>query len=279
MKTKKTLAILLALILSASVALVSCNEGGDDNIDENDDFVVDFEGDNGSLGGDEDIGDSSNSQNSSNTNNSGSNSSNTSSTEMTATSDTVYVLYTAKIREQASDKSSVEVLATAPFGASLARTGYNSKWSKVTYTKDGVAITGYIANDLITTNAKAVNFIEQKNEDGTPVITKIKSTINANNAIIRIFPLADGYPNTFKILDSDDFSASSIVAQIPKGTGDITVVSVSEDKVWAYVKGLGNLYNAGNPSSEKTVVEGYTLYSNLEISGNSSSSENSGAIG
>lgn len=277
---KKTLAILLALIMSASVALVSCNEGGNNIEDENDDFVVDFGGDDIETSEPEtdENGETIKPSNTNNTNNSGNNN-NSSSTTMESVNDTVYVLYTANIRAQASDKSSVDILATAPFGSSLTRSEKNNKWSKVTYTKDGSTVTGYIANDLITTNAKSVNFIEKKNDDGSAVITKIKSTINANNAIVRKFPLADGYPNTFKVLDSDEFSAGSIVAQIPKGTGDITVVSVSEDGVWAYIKGTGKLYNGGNPSSESTTVEGYTLYSNLEIAGNGSSNGNTGAIG
>ena len=41
---KKTLAILLALLLTTSVALVSCNEAND-NTNDDDDFVVDFGGD------------------------------------------------------------------------------------------------------------------------------------------------------------------------------------------------------------------------------------------
>ena len=91
--------------------------------------------------------------------------------------------------------------------------------------------------------------------------------------------MADGYPNTFKVLDPEEFSVGSIVAQIPKGTENITLVSVSEDGVWAYVKGQGKLYNGGNPSSDSTTVEGYTLYSNLEIAGNSNAGGNTGAIG
>ena len=272
---KKTLAILLALIMSASVALVSCSEGSNDIDDGNDDFVVDFGDDIETEAPETD--ENGETIKPSNTTNTGNN--NTNTTTMESVNDTVYVLYTANIREQASDKSSVDILATAPFGTALTRSEKNSKWSKVTYTKDGTTITGYIANDLITTNAKAVNFIEKKNEDGSAVITKIKSTINANNAIVRKFPLADGYPNTFKVLDSDDFSADSIVAQIPKGTENVTLVSVSEDGVWAYIKGTGKLYNGGNPSTESTTVEGYTLYSNLEIAGNSSNSGNSGALG
>ena len=270
---KKTLAILLALIMTTSVALVSCsNDTAED--DDLDDFVVDFGGD--VIGGEtlepetdangETIKPSTNKP----TNNTGT---------FETVNDTVYVLYTANIREEASDKSSVDILATAPFGTALTRSEKNSKWSKVTYTQDGSTITGYIANDLITTSAKSVNFIEKKNEDGTPVITKIKATLKANNAIIRKFPLADGYPNTFKVLDPEEFSVGSIVAQIPKGTENITLVSVSEDGVWAYVKGQGKLYNGGNPSATFTEVEGYTLYSNLEIAGNASQGGNSGAIG
>ena len=276
---KKTLAILLALIMSASVALVSCNESGNNIDDENDDFVVDFDNDvETSEPETDENGETIKPSDTHNTGNSGNNN-NTSNTTMESVNDTVYVLYTANIRAQASDKTSVDILATAPFGSSLTRTEKNSKWSKVTYTKDGSTVTGYIANDLITTNAKAINFIEKKNEDGSAVVTKIKSTLNANNAIIRKFPLANGYPNNFKVLDSDKFSAGSIVAQIPKGTDNITVVSVSEDGVWAYVKGTGKLYNGGNPSSDSTTVEGYTLYSNLEIAGNSNAGGNTGAIG
>lgn len=274
---KKTLAILLALIMTTSVALVSCNNDNTEDEDP-DDFVVDFGGNNGDIIG----GETSEPETDENGEtikpivkpNTGNN-----STTFETVNDTVYVLYTANIREEASDRSSVDVLAAAPFGASLTRSEKNSKWSKVTFTKDGSSVTGYIANDLITTNAKAVNFIEKKNEDGSAVVTKIKTTINANNAIVRKFPLADGYPNTFKVLDPDEFSVGSIVAQIPKGTDNITVVSVSEDGVWAYIKGQGKLYNGGNQASTATEVEGYTLYSNLEIAGNASSGGNSGAIG
>lgn len=271
---KKTLAILLALIMTTSVALVSCNEESNDDDVEND-FVVNFEGNeiNGETTEPE-TNENGETIKPSTPNNPGTNTG-----TFETVNDTVYVLYTANIREQASDKSSVDILATAPFGTALTRSEKNSKWSKVTFTKDGSSVTGYIANDLVTTNAKAVNFIEKKNEDGSAVVTKIKTTINANNAIVRKFPLADGYPNTFKVLDPDEFSVDSIVAQIPKGTDNITVVSVSEDGVWAYVKGQGKLYNGGNPATTTTEVEGYTLYSNLEIAGNASSGGNSGAIG
>lgn len=279
---KKLLAILLALMMIVSLTLVSCTDSSSDTDDENDDFVADFEGD--VVDGDTtppETDENGETVKPSNGNNSNNNNNNTNTTTMEKVNDTVYVLYTAKIREEASTKTSVDVLGTAPFGAQLARTEKNSKWSKVSYNKDGTVITGYIANDLITTNVNSVTFVEKKNEDGTPVVTKIKDTLgsNAQNAIVRKMPLANGYPNTFKVLDSDEFSSSSIVAQIPKGTANITVVSVSADGVWAYVKGQGRAYDNGNSAAALSEVEGYTLYSNLEIAGNSPSNNQGEAIG
>ena len=279
---KKLLAILLALMMIVSLTLVSCTDSSSDTDDENDDFVADFEGD--VVDGDTtppETDENGETVKPSNGNNSNNNNNNTNTTTMEKVNDTVYVLYTAKIREEASTKTSVDVLGTAPFGAQLSRTEKNSKWSKVSYNKDGTVITGYIANDLITTNVNSVTFVEKKNEDGTPVVTKIKDTLgsNAQNAIVRKMPLANGYPNTFKVLDSDEFSSSSIVAQIPKGTANITVVSVSADGVWAYVKGQGRAYDNGNSAAALSEVEGYTLYSNLEIAGNSPSNNQGEAIG
>lgn len=279
---KKLLAILLALMMIVSLTLVSCTDSSSNTDDENDDFVADFEGDvvNGETTPPE-TDENGETVKPSNGNNSNNNNNNTNTTTMEKVNDTVYVLYTAKIREEASTKTSVDVLGTAPFGAQLARTEKNSKWSKVSYNKDGTVITGYIANDLITTNVNSVTFVEKKNEDGTPVVTKIKDTLgsNAQNAIVRKMPLANGYPNSFKVLDSDEFSSSSIVAQIPKGTANITVVSVSADGVWAYVKGQGRAYDNGNSAAALSEVEGYTLYSNLEIAGNSPSNNQGEAIG
>jgi hypothetical protein len=190
-------------------------------------------------------------------------------TAFEAVNDTVYVLYPADIYETTNNKSGVNVLATVPFGTALARSEKNSKWSKVTFTNNGATVTGYIANELITPDKKAVNFIEKKNENGTAVVAKIKTTSNLKNAIIRNFPLAYGYPNTFEIFDFDKFNENSIVAQINKGS-NVTLISISEDGVWAYIKGQGKLYNGGSPSTTYTEVEGYILCSNLEFTGDKS---------
>ena len=279
---KKTLAILLALMLAASAAFTACEETPDTNDDLQNEFNNNDEeetGDGETDEGEEDGEDESDED-----------SEGDSTTNVKVVDDVVYVLYPANIREEASTKTSVDILAEAPFGAELKRTAelINKKWSKVTYIKDdGEAITGWITNDLITTNKKAVTFDKQtvetqEGETGAAenVITQIKSDLNGrNNAIIRNFPLADGYPNNFKILDAEEFDPSSIVAQIPKGTENIKVISISQDKVWALIEGEGYEFNNGNPAKEKSTVTGYTLYSNLVIAGNSSSNGNSGAIG
>ena len=178
--------------------------------------------------------------------------------------DTVYVLYPTKIREEPNSRSIV--ICTVGFGEALSRGEDNGEWSKVNYVKDGRTYIGYVANDLITTNAKAISFKAAINPDGSGVVADIKSSSEITNAMVRRYPVADGYPNQFKVVSNDEFNIGSIIAQIPKGTSDITVLSVSEDGVWAYVKGMGRLYNNGNISTELTEVEGYILYSYLEIS-------------
>jgi len=193
--------------------------------------------------------------------------------------DTVYVLCDANIREEA--KSSSDLLVTVPFKTSLQRTKANNKWSEVTYTNaSGNPVKGYIANDLITTNAKSVNFVAQGTTEA-PVVTKIKDNLGSgfNNAVIRSFPLSNDV-NKFLVLTEEDDAAMKI-AQIPKGTTNITVVSVSEDGVWAYIKGLGNLKasDGSYPSTNNTPVEGYCLYSVLEISGATNNGGASGGIG
>lgn len=182
--------------------------------------------------------------------------------DMENVSDTVYVLYNANIREDASLDSGVKILGTVPFGKVMERLQKNDLWSKVTYVDNGEMITGYIANDLITTDAKAVTFIDQTN-----VVASIKSDLGGlNNVIVRKYPLANGYPNDFTVLENDSFNDGSIVGQISKGTTNITVVSVSADGMWAYIKGQGVRFENGVPSSSTTLIEGYTLYSNLEFS-------------
>lgn len=262
---KKILAILLALMMTASVALVSCDDSSsadaDGPADFNGDFVVDDE-DEGDGSGEADEDDEGE-ENKSNT-----------STTMEAASGNVYVLFTAKIRETPKENGKV-LFDNVPFGTELTRTKANSKWTEVTYQGK----TGYIMNDIIGSKESST-FVEKKNEDGSAVVTKIKDSLGgANNAIIRKFPLADGVPKDFTILEKDEFDPGSIVGQIPKGTENITVISVSEDNKWAYVEGTGTVFENGASANKTDVIKGYTLYSNLEIAGSATSGSSGDSIG
>lgn len=266
---KKTLAILLALIMASSVALVSCNKNEDNTGDDNDDeFVVDF-GD-GEVNGE---------TNKSTEDGTGENSNSTSKKEdsdaMTTVNDSVYVLYNANIREQASTKKSVKVLATAPFGKELKRSAMNDEWSKVTFTTEsGATVSGYVSNELVTTNKKTVTFVKQEtvtgegeNQTTAPVVSKLKGT---DVYRLRHYPLANGYPHKVEIELGE-------IGQIKGGT-EVTVLEVSEDNMWAKISSKAvdvavNGEYTKNYTSEKT---GYVPYDFLEIAGNGNSGGQSG---
>ena len=268
---KKTLAILLALIMASSVALVSCNKNEDNTGDDNDDdFVVDF-GD-GEVNGE---------TNKSTEDGTGENSNSTSKKEdsdaMTTVNDSVYVLYNANIREQASTKKSVKVLATAPFGKELKRSAMNDEWSKVTFTTEsGATVSGYVSNELVTTNKKTVTFVKQEtvtgegeNQTTAPVVSKLKG-VDTDNYKLRYYPLASGYPHEVTIELGE-------IGQIQGGT-EVTVLEVSEDNMWAKISSKAvdvavNGEYTKNYTSEKT---GYVPYDFLEIAGNGNSGGQSG---
>ena len=266
---KKTLAILLALIMASSVALVSCKKDeGDTNDDNDDDFVVDF-------GDDEVNGETNKSTEDGTGENSKGTSKNEDSEAMTTVNDSVYVLYNANIREKASTKKSVDILATAPFGAELKRSAKSDEWSKVTFTTEsGTSVSGYVSNELVTTNKKTVTFVKQEtvtgegeNQTTAPVVSKLKGT---DVYRLRHYPLASGYPHKVTIELGE-------IGQIKGGT-EVTVLEVSEDNMWAKIssKAVDVAVNGeykGNYTSEKT---GYVPYNFLEIAGNSSSGGQSG---
>ena len=171
--------------------------------------------------------------------------------------DFTYVLYTANLRATATE--SATILTEIPFGTKLTRALKNDKWSKVTYTtENGTAYTGYILNDLITTNEDTVTFGDQGVNDVYPVF-KLKA---GNNYVLRYFPLADGYPHKLQTISKDDLGA---VGQLCGGD-EVTVLEISKDKMWVKVrstkvdKAVNGVYNKNYTST----AEGYILYKFLE---------------
>lgn len=186
--------------------------------------------------------------------------------DMTQTNDVVYVLYDANIREKASAKESVKIIATAPFGTALTRSAKNNTWSKVTYKTDsGATMYGYISNELITTNKKTVTFIKQENVIGegenqtiVPVVARLNNDYNASYRL-RYFPLADGYPHRVTM----ELGEIGII----KGGTEVTVLEVSEDKMWAKIR--SSAVDVKSNSGEYTGMnlreaEGYIPYNFIE---------------
>ena len=269
---KKTLAILLALIMSTSVALVACSDSSSDDVGD-DGFVVDW--------GDEDLdfdetdapetdenGETVKAPENTNTNtNSGS-----TATNMETVNDTVYVLYDANIREKASSKASSKVIGKAPFGVALTRSAMNSTWSKITYKTDsGATVEGYISNELVTTNKQTVTFIKQEtvtgegeNQTTAPVVSKLKGTTNYR---LRHFPLANGYPHKVTLELGE-------IGQILGGT-EVTVLEVSEDKMWAKISctKVDKPESGDYKKNYTSTATGYIPYEFLELAGSESGSQ------
>ena len=272
---KKTLAILLALIMTASVVLMSCDNSSDDNIDDNEDFVID------DFGGDEDKDDASVETNDKgetvkpNTDKNTTNTNGNTTTTMETVNDKVYVLYDANIRDQASTKNASKVIGKAPFGAELTRTQKNSSWSKVSY-KDasGATIEGYISNELVTTNKQTVTFVKQEKVTGEGEDKKTEAVVSklvgTGNYRLRYFPLADGYPHKVSLELGE-------VGQIKGGT-EVTVLEVSEDKMWAKISStaVDKAVNGGYTQNYTSTAEGYVPYSFLEIGANSNAGQSGG---
>ena len=185
--------------------------------------------------------------------------------ELENASATVYALYSANIRKEMSLDAGVEILTTVLFGSEMKLLAKNDMWSMVEYDDNGTKIEGYIANDLITTDKNAVTFT-----NGAVFKTTIKTDLGgANNANVRKYPLANGYPHEFTVLEVEAFNDGSIIGQIAKGA-EVSVLGVSmvedDGQKWAYVEGMGiSLTNGAIGSSELTVVRGYILYDLLVI--------------
>lgn len=237
---KKTLALILALIMILSVALVACGEK-EEETQPNDDFFADLENE-----GDETVeGDE--------TGETGNNNLPVTNTTFVAMNDTVYVCYNAIIRKDAKISTTNKV-AEVTFGTALQRLEANSKWSKV---KVG-EVEGYIANDLITTSAAAVTFKTLEE----PVKAKITNLGNLKTANLRRFPLAFAI-GTAKVIDEEKFNIDCILGKMPKDT-EVTIISISEDGQWAYVKGMAMASDGqGDFVTETTELEGYCIMSAL----------------
>ena len=278
---KKTLVILLALIMATSVAVTACDEETPEGADTQNQFEMDFGDDTSSdVITDESgnvITDTNNDAGDDDTsNNSGSSSGNQ------IVNEPVYVLYNATIRQKSSKNATNNSadLGTVPFGACVTRTEKNDYWSKITYTtSSGSTVEGWILNQLVTTNQKTVNFKAPEltpNEDGT-VPTALVTKLDASSTPYRLryYPLANGYPHKVTVELGEK-------GQVDGGV-EVTVLEISEDNMWAKIRVKAGALNikddqgrykkdSTNPKYSTEDAEGYVPVVFLEIGASNSGS-------
>ena len=240
---KKTLALLLALLMIFSVALVSCGD------DEEEATTTDPE----SLFGDvtdeepeddekEDATKDEDAEDDGSEDNEGEDDGLPTGYE--TTNDTVYVAYEANLRSD--DKSNASVVATVEFGTALTRVAKGKKWSQISF--DGKD--AYIANDLITESKDSITFNDVE-EETTRKVTKLGTSKHAN---LRLYPLALAKTT---VVDMEAFNANCIIGCIPKDA-EVKVLKVSADNAWAYIEcqGYASTTN-GEYAKELTTLTGY----------------------
>ena len=209
---KKTLAILLALIMALSVSLMACTKDKDKDNDDDDDWddgeynynpvTSDAEESTGSyLGGDDYF----------------------SSGVWVEKNDTVYVgIDNTNIRDAASTSS--EVIATVKSATALTRTATNGTWDKVTYDSKEC----YVRSALVTTDANDFSFEDCDEE----VALTVKEGYQVN---LRTTPFYD-----------QDYSDANLgpngLDPAATANGELVKVAVSKSGDWYKVKYDGKTY-------------------------------------
>ena len=216
---KKTLALLLALIMMLSMTMVSCNKEEEPE-DTEDDFGFNFEDPTGEATGDS-------------TDESGENNNNNS--DFVAASGTSYILHPVKVRKEA--KKSSSTIGVAAWGSAVELVERSTLWTKIKFTdKDsGATLEGYVRNELLTANKKQVTLVELE----TPVAAKIADLGNKE----------DGTPYTLNVRttpwncsQSEEYPNVNVLANIGnekyqvKDGDEVEKLGATEDGEWVYIR-------------------------------------------
>ena len=220
---KKTLALLLALIMMLSMTMVSCNK--EDEPDEtDDDFEFNFEDPTGDATGDS-TGDS--------TDENGENNSNG---DFVAASGTSYILHPVKVRKEA--KKSSSTIGVAAWGSAVQLVERSTLWTKIKFTdKDsGATLEGYVRNELLTADKKQVTLVELE----APVAAKISGLGTHKD---------DGTPYTLNVRttpwncsQSEEYPNVNVLANIGNEKYDVVdgdeveKLGETEDGKWVYIR-------------------------------------------
>ena len=239
---KKTLAILLALLITSSIALVSCennsrtpNSGDWD--DEND--YVD-ESDDGTSDTSDESGDSTDSGDEGNNS--------TSVTGWIEKNDTVYAGYNMNLYESTSTTSN-KVYDGIKAGDAIARISTNETWDKVSVTVNGETKTGYVVSKWVsTTNNFSFTAID-------PVKELEVIATDGNRLVI--------FKTPHMVMNGTDYDYHNIVCKGGLTAGSFsqgyTLKAVGENANWIKVEFVGTITLSSNTETGTTEAP-LTLY-------------------
>ena len=248
---KKLLALLLAILMIATVALVSCNNkkgttGG--NADEG----ANTEEDNGlvipnGVGSSDTTDAGSDSTDTSNAGNQGGNNNQTPSGTFVdvATQFSVYTYTTTKIRASAMMKAAE--VTTVEASAQLTVVAKNETWYKVKYGADE----GYVLQDFVTANKDDTIFTDFNEADYKTVQIKGDAD-NINKVYIRQYPIfADDYLDQVR----------KDLTYAETSNGELLKIGVNETGTWYKVSYNNEIYYLAITSVTKPhlIVDGQPL--------------------
>lgn len=228
---KKTLALLLALIMMLSVSLVACSNnegvGNNDNDDDDDDFVgisttapadeeTDTATDNNNAGVWEDV------------------------------NVTIYVLANKLNVRSAADTKDSDVLGIAKMGDSFVATAADKDWYKIPY--DGKE--AYVSAAYVTTNSAEAEFIDCEAE-----VIKIKNEVVDPNATKEIDKYAKVMLRTDPIV-SDATSTKNVLIYSDTANGELVKVAANKAGTWYKVTYNNNTFYIASGAFK--YFEGYT---------------------
>ena len=217
---KKTIALLLALITMLTLTLASCSKNNEEE---------------GDLGGDFDFGvEGVGSGKATSTDESGNVIGGTTNEFITA-SGTSYILHPVKVREKA--KNSSATIGTADWGAAVELIERNNTWTKIKFTDtaSGATLEGYVRNELLTGDKKAVTKIDLESAvaakitnlgsktDGTPITLNVRTTPwnSSESAEYKNINVLSNISNKkYSVQDGDE----------------VEKLATTEDGKWVYIK-------------------------------------------
>lgn len=216
---KKTIALLLALITMLTLTLASCNKDKEGEEDLGGDFEFNFE----NNGTGKATGATDASGNAVNTN------------EFIAASGTSYILHPVKVREKAKNNSAT--IGTADWGAAVELVERNNTWTKIKFTDtaSGANLEGYVRNELLTGDKKAVTKVDLpaavaakivnlgNKSDGTPITLNVRTTpwnSSESTEYKNVNVLSNISNKKYSVQDGDD----------------VEKLATTEDGKWVYIK-------------------------------------------